>query len=205
MRSGTAGLPSCIAISLICRTTCKTWRRDLPPSSFKLLLHTFDNRPSQLAAPSLGNKVLTVSCQTYSQEITCVKCTYKKLPESNILTRSYLRQGHTEVWFRMSEDMHPDERKLYERRDAEATIFNRTHQRIINWLKSVNSWVSRMAFWNPILSKIQAFRVQKVTQTFSTTESNNHYIYIYVYIYIYAVKLLSGPSLGFLEVIIWSK
>ena len=26
-----------------------------------------------------------------------------------------------------------------------------------------------------------------------------------IYIYIYAVKLLSGPSLGFLEVIIWSK
>ena len=30
------------------------------------------------------------------------------------------------------------------------------------------------------------------------------YIYIYIYIY-YAVKLLSGPSLGFLKVIIWSK
>ena len=27
----------------------------------------------------------------------------------------------------------------------------------------------------------------------------------YIYIYIYAVKLLSGPSLGFLEVIFWSK
>ena len=27
----------------------------------------------------------------------------------------------------------------------------------------------------------------------------------YIYIYAYAVKLLSGPSLGFLEVIIWSK
>ena len=30
------------------------------------------------------------------------------------------------------------------------------------------------------------------------------FIYI-IYIYIYAVKLLSGPSLGFLNVIIWSK
>ena len=30
-------------------------------------------------------------------------------------------------------------------------------------------------------------------------------IYIYMYIYIYAVELLSGPSLGVLEVIIWSK
>ena len=29
--------------------------------------------------------------------------------------------------------------------------------------------------------------------------------YLSLYIYIYAVKLLSGPSLGFLEVIIWSK
>ena len=27
----------------------------------------------------------------------------------------------------------------------------------------------------------------------------------YIYIYIHAVELLSGPSLGFLEVIIWSK
>ena len=27
----------------------------------------------------------------------------------------------------------------------------------------------------------------------------------YIYIYIYAVKLLSGPSVGFLNVIIWSK
>ena len=27
----------------------------------------------------------------------------------------------------------------------------------------------------------------------------------HIYIYIYAVKLLSGPSLGFLNVIIWSK
>ena len=33
------------------------------------------------------------------------------------------------------------------------------------------------------------------------------YIYIdkYIYIYIYAVRLLSGPSLALLEVIIWSK
>ena len=30
-------------------------------------------------------------------------------------------------------------------------------------------------------------------------------LYISLYIYIYAVKLLSGPSLGFLNVIIWSK
>ena len=30
-------------------------------------------------------------------------------------------------------------------------------------------------------------------------------VYVYIYIYIHAVKLLSGPSLGFLEVIIWSK
>ena len=28
---------------------------------------------------------------------------------------------------------------------------------------------------------------------------------VYIYIYIYVVKLLSGPSLGFLNVIIWSK
>ena len=31
------------------------------------------------------------------------------------------------------------------------------------------------------------------------------YIYIHIYIYMHAVKLLSGPSLGFLRVIIWSK
>ena len=30
-------------------------------------------------------------------------------------------------------------------------------------------------------------------------------IYIYIYIFMHAVKLLSGPSLGFLEVVIWSK
>ena len=30
-------------------------------------------------------------------------------------------------------------------------------------------------------------------------------MYIYIYIYIYAVELLSGPSLGFLKVIVWSK
>ena len=30
-------------------------------------------------------------------------------------------------------------------------------------------------------------------------------IYLYIYIYIYAVELLSGPSLGVLNVIIWSK
>ena len=29
--------------------------------------------------------------------------------------------------------------------------------------------------------------------------------YIHTYIYIYAVKLLSGPSLGFFNVILWSK
>ena len=31
------------------------------------------------------------------------------------------------------------------------------------------------------------------------------YMYVYMYIYIYAVRLLSGPSLALLEVIIWSK
>ena len=36
-------------------------------------------------------------------------------------------------------------------------------------------------------------------------EVSGMHIYIYIYIYIYVVKLLSGPSLGFLNVIIWSK
>ena len=40
-----------------------------------------------------------------------------------------------------------------------------------------------------------------------TTPTDNIYIYIciYIYMYMHAVKLLSGPSLGFLIVIVWSR
>ena len=55
-----------------------------------------------------------------------------------------------------------------------------------------------------------AFLLPKLQTAGKNVNTREHayiftYEYIYIYIYIYAVRLLSGPSLALLEVIIWSK
>ena len=64
--------------------------------------------------------------------------------------------------------------------------------------------------WLAIINHTRACGSKFTTRSkFSTCTVNFYYggvlKSVYTYIYIYAVKLLSGPSLGFLEVIIWSK
>ena len=68
------------------------------------------------------------------------------------------------------------------------------------------------SFWSPLCVLAVVMRPIMASLTFTevwkllyTCVPNSEGVCIYIYTYIYAVELLSGPSLGVLNVIIWSK
>ena len=76
---------------------------------------------------------------------------------------------------------------------------NRLYQRCLQCGRGCSS----SAEWNwPLTPMLLPISIAIVLQKYALLLA---YKYIYIYIYLYAVKLLSGPSLGFSKVINWAK